>query len=86
MSRASRQPDWYDIGKEQGIRAGRHGGEVQRHQQDFFDEEENTAWIDGVLEGVLSVGARITGITTVRDLMPGSKGGVIQVILVERAP
>jgi len=57
---------------------------VQRHARDFADEDENAAWIDGVLEGVMSVGARIAAVTSVDDLMPGSKGGLIQVILVER--
>lgn len=44
---------------------------------------ENAAWIDGVIEGVLSVGGRIVGITGVQDMMPGSKGGLIQVLLGE---
>ncbi|OWV94149.1 hypothetical protein [Rhizobium sp. R693] len=76
--------DWYEVGKRQGVRAGRLGGEVQRHQYDFDDEEENADWIDGVLEGVLSVGARIAAVKSVQDLISGSKGGLIQVILVER--
>jgi len=84
MNRALDRRDWYEIGKRQGVRAGRIGGEIQQHQRDFFDEEENTAWIDGVLEGVLSVGGRIAAVTTVQDMMPASKGGLIQVILVER--
>jgi hypothetical protein len=84
MTHATRPKDWYDIGKDQGIRAGRRGVEVQRHQSDFVNEDENAAWIDGVLEGVLSVGARIAAVTSVQDVMPGSKGGIIQVIMVER--
>ncbi|RDJ13916.1 hypothetical protein [Rhizobium grahamii] len=79
-----RTRSWYEVGKEQGIRAGRLGGEVQRNARDFADEDDNTAWIDGVLEGVMSEGARIAAITSVQDLMPGSKGGFIQVIVVER--
>ncbi|WP_141105527.1 MULTISPECIES: hypothetical protein [unclassified Rhizobium] len=75
---------WYEVGKKQGVRAGRLGGEVQRHQYDFDDEEENADWIEGVLEGVLSVGARIAAVTSVQDLMLGSKGGPIQVIKVAR--
>ncbi|WP_431323059.1 hypothetical protein [Rhizobium sp. YTU87027] len=75
---------WYEVGKKQGVRAGRLGGEVQRRQYDFDDGEENAEWIDGVLEGVLSVGARIAAVTRVQDLMKGSKGGLIQVIKVER--
>ncbi|KRB49204.1 hypothetical protein ASE04_18680 [Rhizobium sp. Root708] len=74
---------WYEIGKQQGSRAGRRGGEVQRHARDFVDEDDNAAWIDGVLEGVMSCGARIVSVIAVQDLMPGSKGGLIQVILVE---
>jgi hypothetical protein len=84
MNRALDRQDWYGIGKKQGIRAGKLGGEIQQHQQDFLDEEENTAWIDGVLEGVLSVGGRIAAVTSVKDVIPGSKGGLIQVIIVER--
>lgn len=76
--------DWYDIGKLQGQRAGKRGGEIQRHQNDFRNEDENTAWIDGVLDGVMSSGGRIAALTTVRDMMPGSKGGLIQVVIVER--
>jgi hypothetical protein len=84
MTPSTRPKDWYDIGKEQGIRAGRHGGEIQRHQKDFANVDENAAWIDGVLEGVMSVGGRIATATSVQDMMPGSKGGLIQVIFVER--
>jgi hypothetical protein len=84
MTPSMRPKDWYDLGKEQGIRAGRNGGEVQCHQRDFINDDENAAWIDGVLEGVMSVGGRVVGITSVHDVMPGSKGGLIQVILVER--
>ncbi|MDM9621947.1 hypothetical protein A6U87_20625 [Rhizobium sp. AC44/96] len=76
--------DWYDIAKRQGQRAGKRGGEIQRHQSDFRDEDENTAWIDGVLDGVMSSGERIAALTSVRDMMPGSKGGLIQVVIVER--
>jgi len=56
---------WYEIGKQQSIRAGKLGGEVQRHAGDFADENENAAWIDGVLGGVLPVGARIAAVTGV---------------------
>ena len=84
MKPATKYKDWYDLGKEQGLRAGRNGGEVQRHQADFATEDENTAWIDGVLEGIMSVGGRIVGVTSVSDMMPGSKGGLIQVIIVEK--
>ena len=84
MTPSPRPKDWYDIGKEQGARAARLGGEVQRHQRDFVDEGENAAWIDGVLEGVTSAGGRLTAVNSVQDMMPGSKGGLIQVILVER--
>lgn len=38
----------------------------------------------GVLEGVMSAGARIAAVTSVQDLMPGSKGSLILVIIVER--
>jgi hypothetical protein len=56
---------WCEIGKQQGIRDGKVGGEVQRHAGDFADENKNAAWIDGALEGVLPIGARIAAVTSV---------------------
>ncbi|CDZ62574.1 Hypothetical protein NGAL_HAMBI2605_20360 [Neorhizobium galegae bv. orientalis] len=46
--------------------------------------DENATWIGGVLEGVLSAGGRIASVTTVYDMKPGSKGGLIQVVAVEK--
>jgi len=76
--------NWYQIGQTQGVRAGTLGGELQRHQLEFADEVECAAWIDGVFDGVMSVGGRVAGVTSVRDMMPGSKGGVIHVITIQR--
>jgi hypothetical protein len=41
-----------------------------------------SGWNDKV--GVMSAGGRVVGVTSVHDVMPGSKGGLIQVIQVER--
>lgn len=79
----TRPVEWYDAGSQQCERAGRLGGEIHRHQRDFTDQDENAAWIDGVLDGVMSAGGRIAAVTSVPDMMPGSKGGLIQVVIVE---
>jgi hypothetical protein len=84
MKKNSTPEDWYDVGKAQGIRAVKRGLEIQRYQSDFMTEDENSAWADGVLEGAISVGGQIVAVDTVLDMIPGSRGGVIQVIYVER--
>jgi len=84
MASTTGRRDWYSVGKEEGYRAGRFQTEIQRSQNDFQSEDDATAWIEGLNEGVSLAGARITAMTVLKDQMPGSARGFIHVLYVER--